>query len=45
MSEALFGEPLRSRDQTLLVCFLGGEDGDQVVFRVGFLTLIHHFRI
>jgi len=39
MRKALFGEFLAARDESLFIGFLGWEDGDYVVFGVGFIAL------
>ena len=40
MRETLFGEFVAARDETLFIGVLGREDGDYVVFGVGFVTLL-----
>lgn len=39
MREALLGESLAAGDETLFIGFLGWEDGDYIVFGVGFVAL------
>lgn len=39
MRETLLGEFEAARDETLFICVLRREDGDDVVFGVGFIAL------
>lgn len=40
MRETLFGEFVAARDEALFISVLGWEDGDYIVFGVGFVALL-----